>query len=55
MSLRLAKHLPILMGIKMALAALFRPRTRNWGKSQAAIEEYLVERDAANKRALNLD
>ena len=55
MSLRLARHLPILMGLKMALAAVFRPRTRGWDRSRTAIAEYLAERDLANKRALNLD
>jgi len=55
MSLRLARRLPILMGLKMALAMVFRPRTRDWDKSRAAITEYIAEREDANKRALNLD
>ncbi len=55
MAMRLARRLPILMGIKMALATLFRPRTRGWDKSRAAINEYLTEREASNKRALGLD
>lgn len=52
---RLAFHLPVLMGLKMALAQLLRPRTRDWAKSRAAIADYLAEREETNKRALNLD
>lgn len=54
MAKRLARKLPIAMGIGMALAALFRPRTSGWGRAQAAIEEYVAERKAADRRALGI-
>ncbi len=55
MARRLARRLPILLGIKMALATLFRPRTRDWDKSRAAIADYLAEQKSAQQRALDLD
>lgn len=55
MVLRMARRLPILMGIRMAWAQIFHPRTRGWAKSRTAIKELLTEREAANRRALNLD
>jgi hypothetical protein len=38
----------------MGLAALIRPRTRGWGKAGAAIEEYVGEQRAKQRRALGL-
>jgi heterodisulfide reductase subunit C len=52
---RMAKRLPIAMGIRMGLASLFRPRTRGWARSRAALEEYMAERNSRNRRALDLD
>jgi heterodisulfide reductase subunit C len=52
---RLALKLPILMGVKMALAQVFRPRTKDWGRAKAAIDDYLLERDRANRTSLDLD
>ena len=40
---------------KLGLATLFRPRTRGWGKARAAIDEYVEEREAADRAALGLD
>jgi len=51
---RVARRLPFKQGIKMGLAALFRPRTRNWGKARAAITEYVQEQEAKQRRALSL-
>ncbi len=51
----LAFRLPVGMLTKLGLATLFRPRTRGWGKARAAIEDYVDERHAADRRALNLD
>ena len=51
---RVAARLPVLMGIKMGLAALFRPRTRGWDRNRAAIEEYVSEQDAKHRKALGL-
>ena len=51
---RVARRLPFKQGIKMGLAALFRPRTRNWGKARTAITEYVQEQEAKQRRALSL-
>lgn len=51
---RVAKKLPVRWGIKMALAQVFRPRTRGWRKAQAAIEEYIHEQENERRRALGL-
>jgi heterodisulfide reductase subunit C len=48
-------RLPVGLLAKLGLATLFRPRTRRWGKARAAIEEYVEEREAADRRALGLD
>ena len=52
---RVARRVPILQGIKLALAAVFRPRVRKWGRAQAAIEEYVGEQQARQRKALNLE
>jgi hypothetical protein len=40
---------------KLGLAALFHPRTRGWSTASAAIEDYVAEREVANRRALGLE
>ena len=52
---RLVRHLPIRLLFVMGLANFVRPRTRNWSGAQAAIKEYVSEREAANRKALGLD
>ena len=52
---RLIRHLPAKLLMTMGLANFVRPRTRDWSRAQAAIEEYVAERDAANRKALGLD
>ena len=52
---RLIRHLPVKLLMTMGLANFVRPRTRDWSRAQAAIEEYVAERDAANRKALGLD
>jgi heterodisulfide reductase subunit C len=52
---RVARRLPVLQGIKLGLAAVFRPRTKNWGKAQAAITEYVDEQEAKQRKALSLE
>ena len=54
MALRLARKMPVLMGIRMAISAVFRPRTRNWGKTSAAIGEYIAQQEAKHKAFLSL-
>ena len=55
MARRVARRLPVLQGIKLGLAALFRPRTRKWSKAQAAITEYVNEQQAKQRKALHLE
>ena len=55
MARRVARRLPVLQGIKLGLAALFRPRTRGWSQAQAAISEYVHEQEAKRRKALSLD
>ena len=50
-----ASRLPLGLLAKLGFATLFHPRTRGWGPARAAIAEYVAERKAADRRALNLD
>ena len=52
---RLLSGLPLKLMMTMGLATLFRPRTRGWGPARAAIEEYVHEQEAEQRRALGLD
>ena len=51
---RVARRLPFKQGIAMALAAVFRPRTRKWSKAREAITEYVHEQEARQRKALRL-
>ena len=51
---RVAWRLPFKQGFIMGLAALFRPRTRGWGKARAAITEYVEEQQARQRKTLGL-
>ena len=51
---RMARKLPIKLGIMMGLATLFRPRTRDWSGARQAIEEYVGEQNAKHRKALGL-
>lgn len=52
---QLAFKMPVVLGIKMAWATLFHPRTRGWGPARDAINEYVDEQEAEIRKALNLD
>jgi len=52
MAQRIVKKLPFLMMLRMGLAAVFRPRTRQWGKARGALVEYAAEHEAAQRRAV---
>jgi heterodisulfide reductase subunit C len=52
---RVARRVPILQGIKLGLAFLFRPKTRGWSKARTAIEEYVSEQEAKQRKALSLE
>jgi heterodisulfide reductase subunit C len=49
------RHLPVSLLARMGLATLIAPRTRDWGDARAAINEYVEEQQAAQRRALGLD
>ncbi|MFZ5750010.1 MAG: 4Fe-4S dicluster domain-containing protein [Pseudomonadota bacterium] len=51
----LIKRFPVFYLMKMGLAVVFRPKTRGWGKTRAAIEEYVQEVETANRKALGLN
>ena len=40
---------------RMAWAALFTPKARNWRKAGAALQEYIDEQESKQRKALNLD
>jgi heterodisulfide reductase subunit C len=48
----IARRLPFVWGLKMAIAQIFKPRTRGWARSRAAIEEYIHEKEAERKVAI---
>ncbi len=54
MGKRLARKLPILMGMRMGIAAVFRPRTRKWGHTSRAINDYVATQEAKQRKALGL-
>ena len=54
MAKRVARRLPVMFGLRMGLAALFRPRTRGWEKARDAITEYVEEQEALQRKALGL-
>jgi heterodisulfide reductase subunit C len=54
MARRVAKRLPFKLGIRMGLATLLRPRTRGWAGARDAINEYVGEQQARQRRALRI-
>ena len=52
---RVARRMPVLLGLKMGFAAVFRPRTRGWGKAGAAISEYVHEQELRQRKALGIE
>ncbi len=55
MAKRVARRLPIKQGLAMAWATVFRPKTRGWGKARAALEEYIHEQEAKQRKALSIE
>jgi heterodisulfide reductase subunit C2 len=51
----LVLRFPLKMLTHLGLATLVHPRTRGWAASRSAIEEYVAERKAADRKALGLD
>ncbi|MDD9877067.1 MAG: hypothetical protein OXR84_06465, partial [Magnetovibrio sp.] len=52
---RILRHLPVKLLFMMGLANFVRPKTRKWAGARAAINEYVAEREALNRKALGLD
>ena len=52
---RVARRLPFMQGLRMAWATLFVPKTRNWRKAGAALQEYIDEQETKQRKALNLE
>jgi heterodisulfide reductase subunit C len=52
---RVARRLPVKQGFAMAWQTLFAPKTRRWGKASAALQEYIDEQEAKQRKALNLE
>ena len=50
----LIKRFPVFYLIRLGLMQVFRPRTRRWGRARRAIEDYVHEVEAANRKALGL-
>ncbi|MCK5623710.1 MAG: 4Fe-4S dicluster domain-containing protein [Alphaproteobacteria bacterium] len=55
MAKRMIRHLPIKLLMHMGLANFIRPKTSDWGRARAAIEEYVDEKEAEHRKALKLD
>jgi heterodisulfide reductase subunit C2 len=54
MARRIARRVPIRLGLLMGMAALLKPRTRGWGRARAAIAEYVDEQRPKQRAALGL-
>lgn len=52
---RMVRHLPVKLLFMMGLQGVLRPRTKDWDKARAAIEEYVDEKEAEHRKALKLD
>ncbi len=55
MAKRLIRHLPIGLLARLGWSAAIAPRTRDWSRARAAIEEYVQDQHAAQRHALGLD
>ncbi len=51
---RIARGVPVRLGMLMGWAALLRPRTRRWGKARAALGDYLASQETRRRAALRL-
>ena len=51
---RMIKHLPVGMLTRMGLATLVAPKTRDWSRASAAMQEYIEEQHEKQEEALTL-
>ncbi len=49
------KGLPVIQLMKMGWATVFHPKTKDWARARDAINDYVAEEHAAQKKALGLD
>ena len=54
MILGLIKRFPVFYLMRLGLMQVFRPKTKGWGRARKAIEDYVHEVEAANRKALGL-
>ncbi len=55
MARSLLMKLPVKLMMTMGLATIFKPRTHNWGRARQAMEDYIEERQAEQRKALKLN
>lgn len=51
----LVKRFPVGFLARLGMSSVIRPRTRGWARSRRAIEEYVEETEARNRKALGLN
>lgn len=51
----LVRKLPVSLLIRMGLESVFAPRTPNWSKARAALQDYIAEKEAGHHQALGLE
>ena len=54
MAKRMLRGLPVGLLTRMGLATLVAPKTRDWSKARAAMQEYVEEQHDKQQQALNL-
>jgi heterodisulfide reductase subunit C len=52
---RMIANLPVSLLMRLGLASVLRPRTRNWAGARDAIKEYVDERNQHYRKALGLE
>jgi heterodisulfide reductase subunit C len=52
---RLVRYLPVKLLMHMGLATVFQPKTKKWNKARDAINEYVAEKKAEDRKALGLE
>ncbi len=55
MAKRMVAKLPVTLLMKMGLASVLRPRTSGWSRARDAIQDYVDEKQAEQRKALRLD
>jgi heterodisulfide reductase subunit C len=53
-AMNIGMRLPVRWGLRSAWSFVFHPRTRGWSKASAAIQDYIIEKEAEHKKALGV-